>query len=123
MNNIQAPLNLDEISQVIKYQQGNTEEKEQTLNNTINNSFREASGSISSRKTSFLKQINNNLICSSTKNKNRHNTIEKKLELSEKVNIDLDFEIVQSLQIGHGGWCEGMFECLGTTGIVTVNNG
>jgi len=26
------------------------------------------------------------------------------------VNIDLDLEIVQSLQHGHGGWTEGMFE-------------
>jgi len=33
-----------------------------------------------------------------------------KLKLNDKVNIDLDFEIVQSLQVGHGGWCEAMFE-------------
>lgn len=30
--------------------------------------------------------------------------------LNDRVNIDLDFEIVQSLQVGHGGWCEAMFE-------------
>jgi hypothetical protein len=37
------------------------------------------------------------------------------LEINDRVNIDLDFEIVQSLQIGHGGWCDAMFECLGTS--------
>jgi hypothetical protein len=31
----------------------------------------------------------------------------------------LDVEVVQTLQIGHGGWCEAMFECLGSTGIAT----
>ena len=41
------------------------------------------------------------------------------LKISDRVNIDLDFEIVQSLQVGHGGWCDAMFECLGTTGIVS----
>lgn len=35
-----------------------------------------------------------------------------------QVNVDLDLEIVQSLQHGHGGWTDGMFECLGTTGTV-----
>ncbi len=34
------------------------------------------------------------------------------------MNVDLELEIVQSLQQGHGGWTEGMFECLGTTGSV-----
>ena len=34
------------------------------------------------------------------------------------MNVDLDLEIVQSLQHGHGGWTDGMFECLGTTGQV-----
>ena len=28
------------------------------------------------------------------------------------MNIDLDLEIVQSLQHGHGGWTDGMFEVL-----------
>jgi hypothetical protein len=41
------------------------------------------------------------------------------LEINDRVNIDLDFEIVQSLQVGHGGWCDAMFECLGATGVVT----
>lgn len=35
-----------------------------------------------------------------------------------KVNIDLELEVVQSLQHGHGGWTDGMYECLGTTGTV-----
>ena len=34
----------------------------------------------------------------------------KSLKVNDRVNIDLSFEIVQSLQIGHGGWCEAMFE-------------
>ena len=37
------------------------------------------------------------------------------LEINNRVNIDLDFEMVQSLQIGHGGWCDAMFECLGSS--------
>ncbi len=32
--------------------------------------------------------------------------------IDRPLNIDLDFEIVQSLQVGHGGWCEAMFEVL-----------
>ena len=32
------------------------------------------------------------------------------LNLGDRVNIDLDFEVVQSLQVGHGDWCEAMFE-------------
>lgn len=39
-------------------------------------------------------------------------------QIGDLVNVDLDLEIVQSLQHGHGGWTEGMFECLGTTGTV-----
>lgn len=34
----------------------------------------------------------------------------KTLKINDRVNIDLSFEIVQSLQMGHGGWCEAMFE-------------
>ena len=30
--------------------------------------------------------------------------------ISDQVNVDLDLEIVQSLQHGHGGWTDGMFE-------------
>ncbi|XP_052273391.1 E3 ubiquitin-protein ligase MIB1-like [Dreissena polymorpha] len=40
------------------------------------------------------------------------------LTIGDQVNVDLDFEIVQSLQHGHGGWADGMFECLGQTGTV-----
>lgn len=39
-------------------------------------------------------------------------------QVGDNVNVDLDLEIVQSLQHGHGGWTDGMFECLGTTGTV-----
>lgn len=39
-------------------------------------------------------------------------------QVGDLVNVDLDLEIVQSLQQGHGGWTDGMFECLGTTGTV-----
>ncbi|OWA50119.1 E3 ubiquitin-protein ligase MIB1 [Hypsibius exemplaris] len=38
--------------------------------------------------------------------------------INDHVNVDLELEIVQSLQHGHGGWTDGMFECLGTTGVV-----
>ncbi|GAB1601619.1 E3 ubiquitin-protein ligase MIB1-like isoform X2 [Argonauta hians] len=40
------------------------------------------------------------------------------LAINDLVNVDLDLEIVQSLQHGHGGWTDGMYECLGTTGTV-----
>ncbi|KAF7996961.1 hypothetical protein HCN44_002607 [Aphidius gifuensis] len=40
------------------------------------------------------------------------------LQIGDQVNVDLELEIVQSLQHGHGSWTDGMFECLGTTGIV-----
>ncbi|XP_065331956.1 E3 ubiquitin-protein ligase MIB1 [Cloeon dipterum] len=40
------------------------------------------------------------------------------LQIGDQVNVDLDLEIVQSLQHGHGGWIDGMYECLGTTGTV-----
>ncbi|XP_026301628.1 E3 ubiquitin-protein ligase MIB1 isoform X1 [Apis cerana] len=40
------------------------------------------------------------------------------LQIGDQVTVDLELEIVQSLQHGHGGWTDGMFECLGTTGTV-----
>uniref|UniRef100_A0A8C4R8F4 RING-type E3 ubiquitin transferase n=1 Tax=Eptatretus burgeri TaxID=7764 RepID=A0A8C4R8F4_EPTBU len=40
------------------------------------------------------------------------------LQVDDSVNIDLELEIVQSLQHGHGGWTDGMFETLTTTGTV-----
>jgi hypothetical protein len=40
------------------------------------------------------------------------------LAKNDQVNIDLDFELVQSLQVNHGGWCEKMFEIIGNTGTV-----
>lgn len=40
------------------------------------------------------------------------------LQVNDQVNVDLELEIVQSLQHGHGGWTDGMFECLGSTGTV-----
>ncbi|CAG4944445.1 unnamed protein product [Colias eurytheme] len=40
------------------------------------------------------------------------------LQIGDQVNINLDLEIVQSLQLGHGGWIDAMFECLSTTGTV-----
>lgn len=40
------------------------------------------------------------------------------LKIGDKVNIDLDLEIVRSLQHGHGGWIDTMFECLNKTGTV-----
>ncbi|KAG8187082.1 hypothetical protein JTE90_016178 [Oedothorax gibbosus] len=40
------------------------------------------------------------------------------VHIGDNVNVDLELEIVQSLQHRHGGWTDGMFECLGTTGTV-----
>lgn len=40
------------------------------------------------------------------------------LQINDQVNVDLELEIVQSLQHGHGGWTDGMFECLNSTGTV-----
>lgn len=40
------------------------------------------------------------------------------LNIGDQVNVDLELEIVQSLQHGHGGWTDGMYECLGSTGAV-----
>lgn len=39
-------------------------------------------------------------------------------QIGDKVTVDLDLEIVQSLQHGHGGWTDGMFECLTNAGMV-----
>ncbi|XP_068150892.1 E3 ubiquitin-protein ligase mind-bomb [Drosophila tropicalis] len=39
-------------------------------------------------------------------------------QIGDKVTVDLDLEIVQSLQHGHGGWTDGMFECLSNSGMV-----
>jgi len=40
------------------------------------------------------------------------------LVVGDLVSVDLELEIVQHLQHGHGGWTEGMFECLGQSGTV-----
>ena len=34
------------------------------------------------------------------------------LQIGDQVTVDLDLEIVQSLQHGHGGWTDGMYEVL-----------
>lgn len=39
-------------------------------------------------------------------------------KIGDLVSVDLELEIVQSLQHGHGGWTDNMFECLDTTGTV-----
>ncbi|XP_062563815.1 E3 ubiquitin-protein ligase mind-bomb [Armigeres subalbatus] len=39
-------------------------------------------------------------------------------QIGDQVTVDLEIEIVQSLQHGHGGWTDGMYECLNTTGTV-----
>ncbi|XP_053680164.1 E3 ubiquitin-protein ligase mind-bomb [Anopheles nili] len=39
-------------------------------------------------------------------------------QIGDQVTVDLETEIVQSLQHGHGGWTDGMYECLSTTGTV-----
>ncbi|UJR26642.1 hypothetical protein I4U23_007959 [Adineta vaga] len=42
----------------------------------------------------------------------------QQFQVGDYVNIDLELEIVQSFQHGHGGWTDNMFECLGATGII-----
>ena len=42
------------------------------------------------------------------------------LVVGDQVNVDLELEIVQHLQHGHGGWTDGMYECLGQTGTVEL---
>lgn len=39
-------------------------------------------------------------------------------QIGDQVSVDLELEIVQSLQHGHGGWTDGMFECLNSSGTV-----
>jgi len=39
-------------------------------------------------------------------------------QAGDHVSVALDVEVVQHLQHGHGGWTDGMFECLGQTGVV-----
>ncbi|KAF6027626.1 MIB1 [Bugula neritina] len=39
-------------------------------------------------------------------------------QVGDQVCIDLELEIVQSLQHGHGGWTDGMYECLNANGTV-----
>jgi hypothetical protein len=38
-------------------------------------------------------------------------------QVGDLVTVDLDLEIVQSLQNGHGGWTDGMFE-VGTASLM-----
>ena len=37
-------------------------------------------------------------------------TEDQGLQIGDQVTVDLDLEIVQSLQHGHGGWTDGMYE-------------
>lgn len=60
-------------------------------------------------------RIQNNFNCPSVNQNSADdnlikNSSDKDFKLGEQVNIDLSFEVVQSLQVGHGGWCEAMFE-------------
>jgi hypothetical protein len=58
-------------------------------------------------------------VSSSSSSSTRKEQQQRKLRLNDAVNIDAAFETVQRLQVGHGGWCDAMFECLGQTGVVT----
>ncbi|XP_050439375.1 E3 ubiquitin-protein ligase mib1 [Adelges cooleyi] len=37
---------------------------------------------------------------------------QQQLQIGDRVTVDLELDVVQSLQQGHGGWTDGMFECL-----------
>lgn len=39
-------------------------------------------------------------------------------QINDSVIVDLELEVVQSFQHGHGGWTDGMFECLNNPGKV-----
>ncbi|XP_046857397.1 E3 ubiquitin-protein ligase MIB1-like isoform X2 [Xenia sp. Carnegie-2017] len=39
-------------------------------------------------------------------------------QVGDSVTVDLELEIIQSLQNGHGGWTDGMLETLNTTGTI-----
>lgn len=67
------------------------------------------------RANHIFNKSNVTLIVSGEQNGNRN---PGGLQIGDLVNIDLDLEIVQSLQHGHGGWTDGMFETLTTTGTV-----
>jgi hypothetical protein len=103
--------------------------------NNMDNSFR-SSTSLSSHNKKYIlnpTEINQRQIQININNQNLRASLSNdifvnndstnftlnNLKLGDRVNIDLEFEIVQSLQVGHGGWCEAMFECLGTTGLIT----
>lgn len=46
------------------------------------------------------------------------------LNIGDKVRVDLDAEIVKSLQHGHGGWTEGMTEVsIGHGGVYPIGRG
>ncbi|XP_050526608.1 E3 ubiquitin-protein ligase MIB1-like [Daktulosphaira vitifoliae] len=40
---------------------------------------------------------------------------QQQLQIGDQVTVDLELDVVQSLQQGHGGWTDGMFECLRRT--------
>jgi len=45
------------------------------------------------------------------------------IQIGDQVNVDLDLEIVQSLQHGHGGWTDGMYEVsvqMSRTFVITI---
>lgn len=103
--------------------------------NTLESSVRSSISSSSNSKKYIIEpsEVNQRQIQINTNNQNLRTSLSNdlfvnndsttltsnNLKLGNRVNIDLEFEIVQSLQVGHGGWCEAMFECLGTTGLVT----
>ena len=45
--------------------------------------------------------------------KNSHN-----FQIGDIVHVDLELEVVQTMQQGHGGWTDNMLECLTSSGTV-----
>ena len=64
---------------------------------------------ISRQKNTFIKRF---LFWNKSKHSNNLTNLLalSQFQLNDQVNIDHDFDTVQSLQVGHGGWCEPMFE-------------
>ena len=89
---------------------------------SLNNNMKKDTKQTTARQPVHATIIQNNFSEESSclsSNTSNNLLVGKDFKLGDRVNIDMGFELVQSLQIGHGGWCDAMFESLGNTGILT----
>jgi hypothetical protein len=87
---------------------------------TLSNNKKSTSLDFLEPTTSASSALNDSLLMSTSINKTTPSSC---LKIGDSVNIDLELERLQTLQMGHGGWCEAMFECLGNTGVITNVDG